>query len=119
MEPAVVVDLMTTAARLRRVWTERGRGLPVGGYGQLGVCNDSTAVLEYSVEETVTIFPLAHPPVEGAPTEIIDALLAALPSDVVGFEAADALPRILASMPAVEDQVPHLADELGAARAAR
>ena len=109
---------MTTAARLRRLWTERGQGLPVGGYGQLGVCNDSTAVLEYAAEETITLFPLAHPPVEGAPTDAVDAILAALPSDIQGFEAGDAIRRALLSIPDVADQVPHLAAQLAAAQAA-
>ncbi|MEZ4473312.1 MAG: hypothetical protein R3F60_21495 [bacterium] len=118
VEPDVVVQLMTTAARLRRVWTERGQGLPVGGYGQLGVCNDSTAVLEYAAEQSITLFPLAHPPVEGTPADSIDAILAALPSDIAGFEADDAIRRALLSIPDVADQVPHLAAQLQAAAAA-
>ncbi|MGK0362566.1 MAG: hypothetical protein ACI9U2_004887 [Bradymonadia bacterium] len=116
VEPDTVVAMMTTAARLRRVWAERGAGLPVNGYGRLGVCNDSTAVLEYSAEETITLFPLTSPPVEGAPAGIVDQILSKLPSDTQGFEDADAIRRILASMPNVEDQVPHLKAQLDSVR---
>lgn len=113
-----IVQMMATAARLRKLWVERGQGLPVNGYGALGVCNDSTAVIEYSVEETVTIFPLAHPPVEGTPENVIDDLLSKLPSDTQGYEPGDAIERILLSMPAVEDEVPFLKAQLDGARAA-
>lgn len=111
-----IVQMMTTAARLRKLWVERGQGLPVGGYGALGVCNDSTAVIEYAVEETITIFPLAHPPVEGTPGNVIDEILSKLPSDTQGYDPADAVQRILTSMPAVEDQVPFLKAQLDGAR---
>lgn len=116
VEPDTIVQLMTTAARLRRVWAERGAGLPVNGYGRLGVCNDSTAVLEYSAEETITLFPLTHPPVDGAPADIVDDILSKLPSDTQGFEEADAVRRILASIPDVEDQVPGLKAQLDSVR---
>jgi hypothetical protein len=91
-----IVQLMVTAADLRRKWTQAGAALPALGYGQLGVCNDSTAVLEYTAEGAVTIFPLAHPAsdAEQAGGDAIDRALAALPADLAGFEASDALRRI-------------------------
>lgn len=98
-DPGEIVQLFVTAARLRKVWTERGAGLPALGYGQLGVCNDSTAVLEQDLEGTVTIFPLAQPGVEGAPADVVDQLLAELPSDLDGFDPAEASSRIRATLP--------------------
>ncbi len=94
-----VVQLMVTAARLRKVWTERGQGLPALGYGQLGVCNDSTAVLEVSAEDDVSIFPLAQPGNDGTSGDRIDQLLARLPSDLAGFDPADAARRIRETLP--------------------
>ncbi len=94
-----VVQLMVAAARLRRVWTERGQGLPALGYGALGVCNDSTAVLEQIAEGTVTIFPLANPANPEPTGDLIDRTLAALPSDLAGFDPADAARRIRATLP--------------------
>jgi hypothetical protein len=116
VDPDTVVGLMTTAARLRKLWVERGAGLPVNGYGRLGVCNDSTAILEYSVEESVSIFPLSHPPVEDAPANVIDEILSKLPTDIAGFEPDEAIGRILTSIPAVEDQVPFLKAQLDSVR---
>jgi hypothetical protein len=91
-----IVQLMVTAADLRRKWTQAGAALPALGYGQLGVCNDSTAVLEYTAEGAVTIFPLAHPATdaEQAGGDAVDRVLAALPSDLAGFDSTDALRRI-------------------------
>ncbi len=106
-----VVKLFVTAARLRKVWTERGAGLPALGYGKLGVCNDSTAVIEQDLEGTVTIFPLAQPGVEGAPADVVDQLLAELPSDLDGFDAADAAQRIRDTLP--HTQLPGLEAAVG------
>lgn len=98
-DPDAVVRLMDTAARLRRKWFAEGKDLPALGYGRLGVCNDSTAVLELAVEGTVTIFPLAHPPLDTPPRDAIDALLARLPSDLHAFDPAEALTRIRTTLP--------------------
>jgi len=96
-----VVRLFTLAGKLRRRWADeaRNRQLPAEGYGILGVCNDSTALLEYALKGTVTIFPLAHPPFEGTPADELDTLLNALPSDALGFEPEEALTRIEATLP--------------------
>lgn len=90
---------MVTAGKLRRKWAEEGAGLPASGYGTLGVCNDSTTVLEYTAEGTVTIFPLAHPPSTATQGDPIDNVLAALPSDVDGYEPGEALDRMLLTLP--------------------
>ncbi len=93
-----IIRMFVTAARLRKVWTERGAGLPALGYGTLGVCNDSTAVIEQDLEGTVTIFPLANPGVD-QPTDVIDQLLAELPSDLADLDPADAARRIRDTLP--------------------
>ncbi|MCB9524446.1 MAG: hypothetical protein H6702_13895 [Myxococcales bacterium] len=109
-----VVRLMTLAGRLRKVWTERGQGLPALGYGQLGVCNDSTAVLELEAEGSVSLYPLAQPGVEGAPQDQVDALLAQLPQDLAGPDAT-ALTRIGLTLPYTGAPLPALAGLLEAA----
>ena len=100
VNPDAVIQLMVTAARLRKQWTAEGQGLKALGYGQIGVCNDSTAVLEASAEQTVTIFPLAHPASDRTdpPKTDIDRLLAGLPSDLAGFDPADAARRIRSTL---------------------
>ncbi|MSP71881.1 MAG: hypothetical protein EXR76_06830 [Myxococcales bacterium] len=100
-DPDTVLTLMVTAARLRKRWAEEGRGLPAEGYGQLGVCNDSTAVMEYAVEGTVTLFPLAHAAVESpeGDADEITRILAALPSDLEGFDPVDASRRLRLTLP--------------------
>lgn len=97
-DPERIVDLFVTAADLREKWYEAGRSLPSEGYGQLGVCNDSTAVLELKVEGTVSLFPLVHTPTD-TPTDSIDALLAQIPSDLGGYDHGEALDRIMSTLP--------------------
>lgn len=49
------------AKYLRRVRAERdtvAKGMPADGYGYLGICNDSNAVLELATRRTVTTYPL-------------------------------------------------------------
>lgn len=116
VDPQGVVARMTLAARLRRVWTERGQGLPALGYGQLGVCNDSTAVLELDAEGTVSIYPLAHSPTQAAPTDQVDTLLAQLPYDL-GAPDPSALDRITRTLPYVGEPLPQLEALLGQAAA--
>ena len=114
----VIVQMMIAAGDLRRKWTGEGASLKALGYGQLGVCNDSTAVLEYVAEGTVTLFPLAHPASDAqqANGDAIDRALAALPRDLAGFEPGEALGRIRATM-SFEDPTklpfPGLAAQLG------
>jgi hypothetical protein len=97
---AKIVQVMQTASDLRFKWITAAlaQNLPIEGYGTLGVCMDSAAVIEYDVEGTITLFPLAHP----SPTSIndyIDAILSNLPSDLQGFNDADAIARIGTSTP--------------------
>ncbi|MCU0691720.1 MAG: hypothetical protein MUF54_09990 [Polyangiaceae bacterium] len=93
-----IVSLFVTAGKLRKKWETNGAGLPAVGYGQLGVCIDSTAVLEMATEKTVTLFPLLHPAGK-PPVDEIDALMATIPSDITGTGAATALERLVATQP--------------------
>lgn len=101
-DPEAVRDLLVHAGNLRKLWTEEAaeRDLPASGYGTLGVCNDSTAILEHLVEGTTTIFPLAHPAFEGDAKTDIEGALSALPADGAGYDGAEALARILKTLPA-------------------
>ena len=99
-DAAAVKDLLVTAGKLRKKWTDEAGGLPAAGYGTLGVCNDSTGVLEMSQEGTATIFPFAHPAVTAQDAaDELDSLLAQIPSDLNGYDATDALNRILKTLP--------------------
>ena len=99
-QPDLVETLLVTAGELRRKWTAEAAGLPAGGYGALGVCNDSTGVLEMSVEGSASIFPFAHPVIADSPdNDAIDDLLARLPADIVGYDSAEAFTRILSTLP--------------------
>lgn len=93
-----VVSLFVTAGKLRKKWFSEGAGLPAEGYGQLGVCLDSTAVLEMATEKSVSLFPLAHP-VPANPQTDIDLLLASIPSDFAGNGNDTAFNRLVASQP--------------------
>ncbi len=104
-EPEQIREIFWAAGLLRKLWTEQAAGLPAGGYGTLGVCNDSTAVLESVAEygAPATIFPLAHPVLDEVPADDpggVSAALKALPSDVDGYDSTDALNRILKTLPA-------------------
>ncbi len=97
---AKIVQVMQTASDLRFKWqtAAAAQNLPFEGYGTLGVCMDSAAVIEYNVESLITLFPLAHP----QPTSLndyIDTILSELPSDLQGFNDADATSRIGTSTP--------------------
>ena len=96
--PEKIVDLFVTAAELRKKWHEAGQELPHEGYGVLGVCNDSTALLELKTEGTVSLFPLTQSG-DGEEEELIDILLAELPNDLEGFSEEEALDRIVDTMP--------------------
>ncbi len=93
-----VVKLLSLGGALRKKWMLAGADMPALGYGTLGVCTDSTAILEYAARGTITLFPLAHPK-SSAAADALDEILAKLPADVEGFEPADALARIKATMP--------------------
>jgi hypothetical protein len=100
---ADVLKLLSLAGDLRKKWQTAGASLPMLGYGRLGVCTDSTAILEHAVKGTITLFPLAHP-VTDARADAIDRELAALPSDLGTLDSTiphrdDALRRIEATIP--------------------
>lgn len=101
-----VVKLLSLGGALRKKWMLAGADKPALGYGTIGVCTDSTAILEYAAEGKVTLFPLAHPKTDAA-TDEIDAILAKLPADVEGFDHEGALTRIKTSLPFARiDDVP-------------
>lgn len=96
--PDEVVKVLSLAGQLRKKWMAAGKDLPMTGYGRLGVCTDSTAILEYGLKGTVTLFPLTHPKSDASADEI-DHILAKLPADTEGFAADDALRRLEATLP--------------------
>jgi hypothetical protein len=74
------------------------KGLPADGYGYLGVCNDSTALLEDLYQNSVSEYPLvrarsllqpsplAYPVDQSNPLDVqLDAALKNLPSDADAF----------------------------------
>lgn len=89
--------ILSTASDLRQKWYFEGRDLPVEGYGQLGVCTDSTAILELVAEGTASLFPLAAPGSDGTDKDGIDQIIEALPYDL-GTPGDDALNRIAATV---------------------
>lgn len=103
-QPEDVVTALEIAGKLRAKWNAEAlaTGMPALGYGLLGVCNDSTAVIERALHGETTIFPLSHPPVEGdqADWDDVDALLAQIPSDTDSDNLSpDALARIKTTLP--------------------
>ena len=71
-------------ARIQTEKTSLARGLPADGYGYVGVCNDSTALLEFMSMKTVTEFPLMRAKsLESQPDlgDGIDEALRKLPKD--------------------------------------
>jgi len=120
VDPEGVVQLFELAGDLRARWSEAGRGLPAEGYGQLGVCNDSTAVLEWNLEGSASIYPLVHETPVATGDPVVDAL-ATLPYDLptgaplTQSEIADAFRRVRATLisedPSKSD-FPFLAQEL-------
>jgi hypothetical protein len=102
-----LLDTMDTAARyLRRNRIERttvAAGMPADGYGFVGVCNDSNAVLELATRGTISTFPLLRArQLDGAPDlgDGLDQALRALPKDGDGLaDRKDALRRALAMQP--------------------
>lgn len=92
-----IVKLLSLGGQLRKKWITAGANEPGMGYGILGVCTDSTAILEYALQGSVTLFPLAHPKADAAADDI-DGILAKLPTDVEGFDNADAVRRIKSTL---------------------
>lgn len=94
-----IKSLFETAGELRKRWEAEGRGLPMSGYGQLGVCNDSTAVLELAAEGDVTIYPLVRRAPNESDTSRIAELLRGLPNDLQLDNDADQATRIRQTIP--------------------
>lgn len=89
----------TAATYLRRTRVERttvAAGMPVDGYGFVGVCNDSNAVLEYATKKTITAFPLLRAKQLDSAADLgdgLDAVFRALPKDADNIGSTDALRR--------------------------
>lgn len=94
-----IKEIFETAAQLRKRWEAEGRGLPMSGYGQLGVCNDSTAVLELQAEELITIYPLVRREPNAEDTSNVANLLRGLPNDLAQDDPQNAANRIRTTMP--------------------
>jgi len=124
--PEKVKETFAVAAALRARWSDEGAGKPLEGYGVLGVCTDSTSVIERIVEgRGPSLFPLARlaAPVdrtrEPLDLKLKDAI-AALPRDVQEFEPGEsdgpAIARIRTTMPMpaseLKTRYPTLADQL-------
>ena len=112
---------------LRRNRTERitvAAGMPADGYGYVGVCNDSNAVIEHVTRGTTSAFPLVRArQLDSSPTlgDGLDASLRALPKDADGLvDVKDALRRALAMQPHADDAPamwdPVLASQIATAR---
>lgn len=102
----VFSTLDAASAYQRRIAAERttvAAGMPSGGYGYLGVCNDSNAVIEYVTRGTVTTFPLMRAAELDEEAELGDGLddaLRALPHDADDtLSRADVFSRVLAMTP--------------------
>ena len=102
--------LMSTAdaatAYLQRNRLERttvAAGMPADGYGYVGVCNDSTAVIESMARGTDNEFPLLRAAALDQQPDVgdgLDDVLRALPKDGDGLpDPQDALRRAVAMQP--------------------
>jgi hypothetical protein len=108
------LDASTTYLQRTRVERETvAQGMPADGYGYVGVCNDSNAVVELVTEGTISAFPLMRAAALDAAPELgdgLDAALKALPHDGdVIADQRDALRRALAMQP-FEDGSPLMWD---------
>lgn len=102
----LLATLDAAATYLRRTRVERttvAQGMPADGYGFVGVCNDSNAILERVTKSTVSAFPLLRArSLDGAPDlgDGLDAVVKGLPNDGDGIvDARDALRRAVAMQP--------------------
>jgi hypothetical protein len=94
------------ATYLRRTRIERttvAQGMPADGYGFVGVCNDSNAIIELATKGTVSAFPLLRAKsLDDSPDlgDGLDATIKALPNDGDGIaDSRDALRRAVAMQP--------------------
>jgi hypothetical protein len=98
------VDLAASYLRRNRVErTTLAAGKPADGYGFLGVCNDSNAVIELLTKGTITTFPLLRAKPLDAAADLgdgLDATVKMLPKDADGIvDPRDALRRAVAMQP--------------------
>jgi hypothetical protein len=106
-DPEFVYSTVDTASEyLRRNRVERSTvaaGMPADGYGYVGVCNDSTATLEYATRGTITEFPLLRAKALDSDADLgdgLDDVMRTLPKDGDGLiDPADALARAVAMQP--------------------
>lgn len=96
----------TAAAYLRRNRVERttvAAGMPADGYGYVGVCNDSNALVEYVTRGTISTFPLLRAKALDDAADLGDGLddaMRTLPKDGDGLvDTQDALRRAVAMQP--------------------
>lgn len=102
-----LLDTVDAAATyLRRTRVERStvaQGMPADGYGFVGVCNDSNAILELATKGTVSAFPLLRAKSLDSAADLGDGLdmtVKSLPNDGDGIvDARDALRRAVAMQP--------------------
>jgi hypothetical protein len=113
----ILATLDAAAAYLARIQLESttvAAGMPADGYGFLGVCNDSNAVIEHQTRGTITAFPLmraASLDMEADLGDGLDATLRALPHDAdQAPDPGDIYERVLLMTPHQLDS-PHLPDE--------
>jgi hypothetical protein len=104
----VIKTVDTAAIYLRRTRIERttvAAGMPADGYGFVGVCNDSNAVIEYATKGTITAFPLLRAKQLNNAANLNDGLddvLRALPKDADDIATRDALRRAVLVQPHVK-----------------
>jgi hypothetical protein len=108
------------SAYFRRIQTESNlyaKGMPADGYGFLGVCNDSNAVLELATVGTITTYPLMRASeLDRKPllNDNLDELIQKLPKDTERNERdrVDTLRRIHKMFPFSALDDPDLHDEI-------
>ena len=100
----------TYEQRILRERTTVAAGFPSGGYGLLGVCNDSAAVIEMGVFGEAFGFPLVRDKslrTASVLNDGLDSILASLPADADEEPALASMgPRILAMTPVEWKQGP-------------
>ncbi len=118
----VLATFDAATSYLQRIRTERGTvaaGMPADGYGYLGVCNDSNAVLEYVTRGTITAFPLLRAADLDDAEQLgdgLDEVLRTLPHDGDAAPARDdLLNRVLLMTPHDLDS-PDMPDQMLAAQ---
>jgi hypothetical protein len=102
----LLATLDAAATYLRRTRIERttvAQGMPADGYGFVGVCNDSNAILELATKGTVSAFPLLRAKsLDNTPDlgDGLDMTVKSLPNDGDGIaDQRDALRRAVAMQP--------------------